>query len=120
MPDQQDKDVPGVAREGQLGGVPCRAEEFERWSRTLLQYERAHLSRVMATQRAYLSDTDVDAIMHDLKDIDQVLAHKGTAELKVASDETVKGLLGLDPVNDGPSVEMWPASEGPVRPSQRC
>jgi hypothetical protein len=115
---QHDKDAAHT-----LGGVPCRAEEFGRWSRVMLMHEREHLSKTMATQRAFLKQADVEAIMHDLTDIDQILAHMGTDELKfpelaMATDAEVKDLLGIEPISDLP-FEMWPASEGKVPPSKR-
>jgi hypothetical protein len=110
MTDQHDKDVAHT-----LGGVPCRAEEFGRWNRVMLMHEREYLSKTMATQKAFLKQEEVDAIMHDLTDIDQILAHMGTDELKFpefAND--------LDRKSDTePPFEIWPVSEGPVRPSQR-
>src|SRR5580698_4725342 len=106
-----------------LGGVPCRAEEFGRWNRTMLTHERQYLSKIMATQRGFMKPDEVDAIMHDLTDIDQILAHMGTDELKfpelaTATDAEVKDLLGIEPISDLP-LEMWPASEGKVPPSKR-
>jgi hypothetical protein len=101
-----------------LGGVPCRAEEFSHYNRVMLQHERALLSKVMANQRAFITETDADAIMHDLTDIDYFLANRGPEGL-------VKTPFGPNPGDNltidetAPAVEMWPASEGPVRPSQR-
>jgi hypothetical protein len=112
MADQQDKDAAHV-----LGGVPCRAAEFGRWNRALLQHERALLSKVMANQRAFITETDADAIMHDLQDIDFFLAKLGTDEL-IKADTFRPDILDVSG-DTVPPIEMWPASEGPVRPSQR-
>ena len=101
-----------------LGGVPCRAEEFSHYNRVMLQHEREFLSGVMATRAGYLSKADIDAIMHDLTDIDYFLANRG-------SEGLVKTPFGPNPGDNlmidetAPAVEMWPASEGDVRPSQR-
>jgi hypothetical protein len=115
MTGQLDKDAAHT-----LGGVPCRAEEFGRWSRVMLMHEREHLSKTMATASAFLKQTDVSAIMHDLTDIDQILAHMGTDELKfpeLATEETPAEYFKRK-VDEMP-FEIWPVSEGPVRPSQR-
>lgn len=49
----------------------CRIREFARWDRTLLQHEREHLSRTMASMGAFVNKND---IMHDLSDLDYCLA----------------------------------------------
>jgi hypothetical protein len=101
-----------------LGGVPCRAEEFSHYNRAMLQHEREFLSKTMANQRAFLKNDEEDAIMHDLTDIDYFLANRG-------SEGLVKTPFGPNPGDNltidetAPAVEMWPASEGDVRPSQR-
>lgn len=51
----------------------CRAREFIRWDRVMLQHEREHLSRSMAAP-GLLSAALRDGIMHDLADIDYLLA----------------------------------------------
>jgi hypothetical protein len=96
---------------GRLGAVPCRAEEFGRWDRVLLQHERAFLSRTMATQAAFLKPEDKDAIMHDLQDIDYFLARSGSAQLVKTP--------GYEDIGNSTAIELWPASEGPIPPSQR-
>jgi hypothetical protein len=78
----------------------------------MLQHERAFLSKVMAEMAGFLSDEDRDAIMHDFQDIDYFLAAAGDSQL-------VKTPVYVPDDADSPQVEMWPASEGPVRPSQR-
>lgn len=52
----------------------CRLEEFARWPRMLLERERQHLSRVMAEASAFIDYTEQNLIVHDLSDIDWVLA----------------------------------------------
>ena len=50
----------------------CRIREFARWDRVMLEHERAHLSKTMASAGAFI---DHDGIMHDLADIDYLLAN---------------------------------------------
>lgn len=102
---------------GALGGVPCRAEEFSHYNRVALQHERAYLSMVMATQSGFMSHAERDAIMHDLQDIDYFLAKLGSEGL-IKVDTFRPDILDVSG-DTVPPVEMWPASEGPVRPSQR-
>lgn len=92
-----------------LGGAPCRARELSQYNRFMLQHERAYLSKVMAMQGAFLKPEGRDAIMHDFADIDYFLSLLGDEGLVKAP------ALGTE----GPEIEMWPASEGPIRPSQR-
>ncbi len=56
-----------------MEGNGCRIREFERWPRLVLEKERAHISRCMAG-KAFLKQEQVDGFLHDLSDIDAVLA----------------------------------------------
>lgn len=103
-----------------LGGAPCRADEFMRWNRSMLVHERAYLSKVMATQAGFLSDEDRAAILHDLQDIDWLIAQNDAEGLTDEECAVVKRKFHAE--QEGlvlPDFEMWPVSEGPVRPSQR-
>jgi hypothetical protein len=51
----------------------CRIREFSQWPRLVLEHERAHISRCMAG-RAFLKQAQVDDFLHDLSDLDYLLA----------------------------------------------
>lgn len=72
--------APREAAEGAtaLSGPPgghenCRANEFARWPRIVLEHEREHLSRVM-DGAAFLQSAEREATLHDITDIDWFLA----------------------------------------------
>jgi hypothetical protein len=48
--------------------------EFARWDRMLLQHEREGISGYLARAGAYLDDDARSGFMHDLSDIDYMLA----------------------------------------------
>lgn len=54
----------------------CRIQQFARWDRLMLQHERAFLSDKMASASAFMGDAMRDGIMHDLTDIDYLLAQQ--------------------------------------------
>lgn len=54
----------------------CRIQEFARWPRLLLERERAYLSEKMASADAFMGDKLRDGIMHDLTDLDYLLAQQ--------------------------------------------
>jgi hypothetical protein len=62
--------------EGENG---CRMPEFTRWTRVMLQHERAAISDYLSRAGAYLEDKD--GLMHDLSDIDYCLSELGTQDL---------------------------------------
>lgn len=52
----------------------CRVAEFARWNRTMLQHERLGISQIMASAAGFIDDTTRDGLLHDLSDIDYLLA----------------------------------------------
>ena len=52
----------------------CRMPEFARWDRTMLQHEREAISGYLARAGSYLEDKS--GLMHDLSDIDYLLAQQ--------------------------------------------
>jgi hypothetical protein len=57
--------------EGENG---CRISEFARWDRRMLQHEREGISGYMSRAGAYLDDEARKGLLHDLSDIDYLLA----------------------------------------------
>lgn len=51
----------------------CRANEFCRWSRIMLEHERQHLSKHMSAS-AFMTAEESAATLHDITDIDCFLA----------------------------------------------
>jgi hypothetical protein len=52
----------------------CRLDEFERWTRVVLEHEREHLSRYMGDAAAFMSRDEREATLHEITDIDWCLA----------------------------------------------
>ena len=48
--------------------------EFVRWTRVMLQHERAAISGLMAREVAYLTEDARKGFMHDLTDLDHCLS----------------------------------------------
>ena len=55
------------------GHETCRLREFLQWNRLFLEHEREHLSRAMSGA-AFISYEEQCLIVHDVSDIDWVLA----------------------------------------------
>lgn len=51
----------------------CRVSEFARWDRIVLEHEREHLSKCM-TGAAFMRPAESEAILHEISDIDYLLA----------------------------------------------
>jgi hypothetical protein len=56
------------------GHTGCRIQEFARWPRMMLEHEREYLSSVMANEGAFMGREAQAGILHDLTDIDWLLA----------------------------------------------
>lgn len=56
----------------------CRQQEFRRWTRVVLEHEREHLSRSMVELKAVLSEDAKELTLHEITDIDVILAHLGS------------------------------------------
>lgn len=52
----------------------CRMHEFARWSRIMLEHEREHLSRALATRSGFMDEGTRAGILHDIKDVDYLLS----------------------------------------------
>ena len=59
----------------------CRMPEFVRWTRVMLQHERAAISGLMAREVAYLTEDARKGFMHDLSEIDYCLSELGRQDL---------------------------------------
>lgn len=56
------------------GHASCRIREFVRWPRIFLEHEREHISYEMVNGSAFMTEELKAGLMHDLSDVDYLLA----------------------------------------------
>lgn len=64
----------------------CRLRQFSLWNRVLLEHERQHISRALATAAGFMSEAEYADLVHDVTDIDWVLSMNSELRVKVPNE----------------------------------